>query len=59
MSLPAEVVLLALAAGAALLVALNVALQRAVRPDRGSDRIAGCCGMALPSDMTRHDEDPQ
>ena len=49
------VVLLALAAGAVALVGANIALQRLVRPDRGSERVAGCCGMALPTDIT----DPQ
>lgn len=50
-------VLLALLGGAVLLVALNVALQRLARPDRGTDRIAGCCGMAVPSDITSPPED--
>jgi hypothetical protein len=50
-------VLLALLGGAILLVAVNVALQRLARPDRGTDRIAGCCGMAVPSDITRPHED--
>jgi len=45
-------VLLALLGGAVLLVAVNVALQRLARPDRGTDRIAGCCGMAVPSDIS-------
>jgi hypothetical protein len=43
---------LILAAGAFLLVALNVALQRLARPDRGDRAIAGCCGMALPAEIT-------
>jgi len=51
------VVLLALLAGAVLLVVVNVVLQRLARPDRGTDRIAGCCGMAVPSDITRPRED--
>ena len=51
------VVLLALIGGAILLVAVNMALQRLARPDRGTDRIAGCCGMALPSEMTTPRED--
>jgi hypothetical protein len=51
MTLPDLVVPLALFAGAALLVAVNVALQRLARPDRGTDRIAGCCGMAIASDI--------
>jgi len=46
------VVLLALLGGAILLVAVNVALQRLARPDRGTERVAGCCGMAVPSDIT-------
>jgi hypothetical protein len=33
------------------LVLLNVGLQRLARPDRGSDTIAGCCGMALPEEL--------
>lgn len=45
-------VLLALALGAILLVGLNVALQRRARPDLGDDAIAGCCGMALPAEIT-------
>jgi hypothetical protein len=52
MTLPDLVVPLALFAGAVLLVAVNVALQRLARPDRGTERIAGCCGMAVPSDIT-------
>jgi hypothetical protein len=35
------------------LVALNFALQRAARPDKGNDAIAGCCGMALPNEITQ------
>jgi hypothetical protein len=46
------VVMLALLGGAVLLVAVNMALQRLARPDRGTDRIAGCCGTALASDIT-------
>jgi hypothetical protein len=46
------VVLVAFALGAVLLVGLNVALQRRVRPDLGDDAIAGCCGMALPAEIT-------
>jgi hypothetical protein len=46
---------LALLVGAGALVGANVVLQRLARPDRGSERIAGCCGMALPSEIT----DPQ
>lgn len=42
-----------LAVGAGMLVALNVVLQRRARPDRGDTRIAGCCGMALPADITQ------
>jgi len=52
MSSQDAVVLLVLLGGAILLVAVNVALQRLARPDRGTDRIAGCCGMAVPSDIT-------
>lgn len=51
---PAEIaVLVVLIIAAPLLVSLNVALQHLVRPDRGSERIAGCCGMALPSEITQ------
>jgi len=49
-------VLVALAAGAVLLVGANVALQRLARPDRGTERIAGCCGMAVPSAITEPHE---
>ena len=52
MTLPDLVVPLVLFAGAILLVAVNVALQRLARPDRGTDRIAGCCGMAVSSDIS-------
>lgn len=52
MTQPDAVVLLAMVAGAVLLAALNVALQRLARPDKGTNRIAGCCGMAVPSDIT-------
>jgi hypothetical protein len=45
-------VLLILAIGAVLLFGANVALQRLARPDRGIERIAGCCGMAVPSAIT-------
>ncbi len=44
---------LALGGIAVALVALNFALQRAVRPDQGDERIAGCCGMALPSEIAK------
>ncbi len=54
---PDVVVLLALLAGAMALVGANVALQRLARPDRGSDRVAGCCGMALPAEITDPQED--
>lgn len=57
MTLPDLVVPLVLFAAAVLLVAVNVALQRLVRPDRGTDRIAGCCGMAVPYDMTAQRSD--
>lgn len=46
-------VLVLLAVGAGALVALNVVLQRRARPDRGDERIAGCCGMALPAEITQ------
>ncbi len=58
MSLPDLLVPLALLGGV-LLVAINVALQRLARPDRGTERVAGCCGTALPSDITRTREDPR
>jgi len=58
MTSPDAVVLLGLIGGAVLLVAVNVALQRLVRPDRGTERIAGCCGMAVPSDISTPHEDP-
>ena len=51
------VVLSALIGGAVLLVALNRALQRLARPDRGADRTAGCCGMAIPSEIATPQED--
>jgi hypothetical protein len=57
MTLADVAVLVALVAGAGALVAANVALQRLARPDRGSERIAGCCGMALPSAITDPQED--
>ncbi len=41
------------AALAIALVALNVGLQRLARPDKGNERIAGCCGMALPEELLR------
>jgi hypothetical protein len=53
------VVPLVLLGGSVLLVALNVVLQRLARPDRGTERIAGCCGMALPSEVTTPREDPR
>ena len=56
MNLVDLVVPLALFGGSILLVAVNVALQRLARPDRGTERIAGCCGMALPSEITNRDE---
>jgi hypothetical protein len=46
-------VLALFAVAACALVALNVVLQRRARPDRGDERIAGCCGMALPVEITR------
>jgi len=57
MTFPDLAVLLILVVGAVLLVGTNVALQRLARPDRGSERIAGCCGMALPSAITNPQED--
>ncbi|MEO8289018.1 MAG: hypothetical protein ABI670_21615 [Chloroflexota bacterium] len=46
------VLLLAIVAVVALaLTALNFGLQRLARPDKGGERIAGCCGMALPEEM--------
>lgn len=44
--------LLILGGGALVLVLLNFALQRAVRPDKGNDAIAGC-HMALPNEVTK------
>ena len=44
---------LALGGIAVVLVALNFALQRVARPDKGNDAIAGCCGMALPNEITK------
>ena len=38
---------------ALVLVALNFGLQRLARPDKGNDSIAGCCGMALPAEITQ------
>ena len=46
-------VLALLAVGAGALVALNVVLQGLARPDRGSDALAGCCGMVLPAEITQ------
>ncbi len=51
--------LLILGGGAFLLVALNFALQRAVRPEKGNDAIAGCCGMALPNEITQSKENDE
>lgn len=49
---PSDVaVLLALVLGAIGLAALNAWLQRLARPDVGTERVAGCCGMALPSEI--------
>jgi hypothetical protein len=45
-------VLIVLVVGAVLLVGANVALQRLASPDRGTERIAGCCGTAVPSAIT-------
>jgi hypothetical protein len=44
---------LALGGLAVALVTPNFALQRAVRPDQGDERIAGCCSMALPNEITK------
>lgn len=46
-------IFLGLAIVAVALVALNFGLQRFARPDKGSKRIAGCCGMALPEELMR------
>jgi hypothetical protein len=54
---PDFVVLLSMIVGALLLVGANVALQRVARPDRGIDRIAGCCGMAVRSAITESQEE--
>jgi hypothetical protein len=55
---PSELfVITALMVGGVLLVGANVALQRLARPDRGTERIAGCCGMALPAAITDPQED--
>lgn len=35
------------------LVALNFGLQRIIQPDKGNDSVAGCCGMALPTEITQ------
>ncbi len=43
---------------AVLLVALNFGLQRLARPDKGNERIAGCCGMALPEELLRPAPEP-
>lgn len=40
------------------LVALNFGLQRLARPDKGNERIAGCCGMALPEELLRTEGSP-
>lgn len=57
MSLSDAAVVMAMLAGAVALVAANVVLQRLARPDRGSERIAGCCGMVLSSAITDPHED--
>ncbi len=55
---PSDVaVLLALLLGAIGLAALNVRLQRLAGPDVGIERIAGCCGMALPAEIAGRRED--
>lgn len=41
------------------LVALNFGLQRLARPDKGNDSVAGCCGMALPTDMIQSHSQPE
>lgn len=48
-------IFLGLAIVAVALVALNFGLQRLARPDKGNERIAGCCGMALPEELLRAD----
>lgn len=50
---------LALGGIALALVALNFALQRVVGPDKGNDAIAGCCGMALPNEITQSKENDE
>ncbi len=45
--------LLILGGVALALVALNFGLQRVARPDKGNDAVAGCCGMALPNEITQ------
>ena len=59
MTLPDLGVFLILVVGGLLLVGTNVVLQRVACPDRGSERIAGCCGMALPSAITKPQENDQ
>jgi hypothetical protein len=56
---PDLAVLLILVLGAVLLVGTNVALQRLARPDLAPERIAGCCGMALPAAITNPPDDDQ
>lgn len=57
MTLEAVAWVILLAVVAAALVALNRGLQRLARPDKGDERIAGCCGMALPEELLRSDTD--
>jgi hypothetical protein len=59
MTFPDLAILFSLVIGAVFLVGTNVALQRVASPDRGSERIAGCCGMALPYAITNPRDDDQ
>ena len=52
MTLRNVVVLVSLMVGGVLLGGANVALRRLERPDRGTERIAGCCGVALSAEIT-------
>jgi hypothetical protein len=49
MTSPDALVLISIIVGGLLLVGANFVLQRVARPDHGTDRIAGSCGMAAPS----------
>ncbi len=57
MTLADLAVSISLALGAVMLVGANVALQRLARPDRGTERVGGCCGMALPAEIIDHPEE--